>query len=319
MKWKTWMAVTACVAAQAVSVPAAAQVAVIGADPTGAVPNMATTFAKIVSSAGPLQLRVQTMASENQYIPLVNRGQMDFGVVNVFGAIYAHTGHSIYEGRANPDLRTAFTIMPFSFGVIVREDSEMRTAADLKGRRWPAGFDAQKKGQLFQQGIAANLGIVESDMRPVRVAGFPQMWDAFKRGNVDVAFVAIGSSTVQEIAASVGGVRYIELNDSRDAVQAMQPYLPRGWVEQITPPPTAGSKPQPHKGLRYDFLVMTSKHASEEVVYQTVKAVYESEQELKAIGPFWRSFRPAYMANAQGIEYHPGAVRLFKEKGVWKE
>ena len=53
------------------------------------------------------------------------------------------------------------------------------------------------------------------------------------------------------------------------------------------------------------------------MVYQAVAALWEKEGDLLAGGPFWRGFAKEDMGMDVGIDYHPGAIKLFKEKGVW--
>jgi TRAP-type uncharacterized transport system substrate-binding protein len=49
-----------------------------------------------------------------------------------------------------------------------------------------------------------------------------------------------------------------------------------------------------------------------------VKAIWEHNDELGKSHPILAAWKPARMVNPDvGVPYHPGAVRLFKEKGAW--
>ncbi len=56
----------------------------------------------------------------------------------------------------------------------------------------------------------------------------------------------------------------------------------------------------------------------DDVVYKLVKAVFEHKDELNEIHP---SFKETTLENATPviIPVHPGAVKYYKEKGVYKE
>ena len=48
------------------------------------------------------------------------------------------------------------------------------------------------------------------------------------------------------------------------------------------------------------------------------QAIYENEPELKEAGALFRTFAPKNMSRRQGIAYHPGAKKFYKEAGIWK-
>ena len=45
--------------------------------------------------------------------------------------------------------------------------------------------------------------------------------------------------------------------------------------------------------------------------------MYENKKALVGASPMWRGFSPKNMSKDQGLEYHPGSIKLFKEKGAW--
>lgn len=71
--------------------------------------------------------------------------------------------------------------------------------------------------------------------------------------------------------------------------------------------------------LRHPFWAYTSTRLSEEAAYNIVKTVYEKYKELQASHPLMRRFTPKRMLKKPPIPYHKGAIRLYKEKGVWTE
>ena len=39
----------------------------------------------------------------------------------------------------------------------------------------------------------------------------------------------------------------------------------------------------------------------------------------KLPGYFWKGFTGKRMANKVGLPYHPGAIKFYKEMGIWKD
>jgi len=61
----------------------------------------------------------------------------------------------------------------------------------------------------------------------------------------------------------------------------------------------------------------TRANFSEEAAYLITKAIFEHAKEVQPISAEMRQFSPKIMVAIPPIPYHPGSVRLFKEKGVW--
>jgi hypothetical protein len=88
MRHPIYLGATLAVLAAAVPVlaaaPSAAQTLGIGSTKAGAVAQITATISKVVSeSEMGLQLRSQTMGGTQQYIPVVNAGEMAFGISNI--------------------------------------------------------------------------------------------------------------------------------------------------------------------------------------------------------------------------------------------
>ena len=71
---------------------ASAQTIGIGATKAGAVAQITATISKAVSEHGGVQMRKQTMGGTQQYIPVVNAGELEFGISNIAQYHMARTG-----------------------------------------------------------------------------------------------------------------------------------------------------------------------------------------------------------------------------------
>lgn len=291
---------------------ALAQTVGMGTTQGGVVPQLSAGIAKIVSEKTDIRMRTQGMASTGQYAPRVNAGQLEFGIANIIETTFAYKGAEIFEGRPNPNLRMAFVLFEFPVAFFVDGGSDIRTAEDLKGRRVPAGWTSQKLGEYIFKGYFANVGIGYDDVNKVTLAAMPRMWDQFIQGNVDVSFATYGGSKLQEIEARVDGVRYLSLKDDPEAAQAMAAVLPSSYVVQKTT--KSGEKVNV---MAFDYVVFTGAHVSDEVVYKALNAIHENKQGLVATSGLWNAFDPQAMAKKVQVPYHPGAQKLYTEKGIW--
>jgi TRAP transporter TAXI family solute receptor len=309
-----WIALIA--AAVAVASPAAAQVVGMGTTQAGATAQLSTVIAKVVSDKGGVQMRPQPMAGVAQYAPLVNAGEIDFGVANLVEARYLVQGREIVE-KPNPELRLVARLVPWYNGLVVKADSPIKSIRDLKGRPTPAGFTGNPLGRVLMDGYLANAGLKIGDTKQVLVPAFPRMFEMFKQGQLATAIATIGSPVLKEWEAAVGPVRFLGFDDAPAAVAALQQFIPGAYVVEVKPEPGVLAVPAPTKMLVCDYVIFAGTKVADDVVGKVAAALHDDPGELKAGSPLFREFGPRLMSRDLGIAYHPGAIRFFQSKGLW--
>jgi TRAP transporter TAXI family solute receptor len=297
------------------STTATAQVVGLGTTQVGATFQLSTGIAKVVSDKAGVQMRTQPMAGAAQYAPLVNAGDIEFGISNAPELHYLVEGRAIIEGRKNPELRMVARLVPWYNGFVVKGDSPIKSLKDLRGQPVPYGFTGNPLGKVLVDGYLANAGLTAADVRPVPVPSFPRMFDAFKQQQTAVSIATIGQSQLKEWEVAFGAVRYLPFDDSPQAVAALTKHIPYSYVQQVAPGPTG--VPAPTRLLVYDYTLWANSKVSPEVVAKVVEALYANPQAVKDTSPLWKEFEPQLMSKELGIAYHPGAVRFYQAKGIW--
>ena len=303
-------------------VGAAAQAQVIGiatSNPGSIFHNIGTAIATAASTAG-MNVTIQPATSPNQYIPLVNAGGIEFGVANLQEVNYALEGREWFSGNPNPNLRVAALIMPLIEAIFVRANSDIRTHADLRGQRMVDGYTAQQTILPQLDAIYATEGMTRADMIPVNVASVVAGADAFIAGD-SVGFIfAHGAGKVREADAAVGGIRALSVEPTEENLTVARQHWPVGYFEFLT----AGSMPGVLEDgwfFAYPQLIFTHADVPDDVVYNMVRALAEQTAVLGATFPPFRACVPAEdMVGDTGVsDYHPGAIRYFREAGLWPE
>lgn len=291
-----------------------AELAALGSTARGGTSQVGRTLAAAISEAGDLQMRPQELANTADYIPLVNAGEIEFGIANAVQLTYAVNGTGMSEGRPNSNLQMVATLMPFRNAYIVRKDSDIQSVADLKGKRVPV-FADKALGDYVTKGYFANADMGLDEVDGVAVPNFPRMWSSFAEGSADVAIVVVGAGNSREYDATFG-IRYLSFDDSPEALDRMREFLPQTYLQEMP----AGSVPgieTPTNVNVFDYTLFAGAEVSEDMVYKAVKALWEKEDSLLAGGPFWTGFSKEGMGKDIGVNYHPGAVKFYQEMGVW--
>lgn len=259
------------------------------------------------------------MGGTQQYIPLVNAGELDFGVSNLPQYWMAKTGTGMAK-RKYDNLILVAKMMTFRTGLLVANKSNIHKVTDFRGKRAPHGFKAAPLFHFLFSAYLANGGLSYDDVTKVPVVALRQHWNLFKQGKIDGVVAAIGSASVKDMNASIkGGVRYISLEKSSEAVKRTLAIYPKSKLRQVKPNPKLTGVLSPVNVLHFDYTLWTHKGQKDETVYKVVKAMYESEQALRATSPLWRTHASKTMAKQQGTPYHPGAIKFYREVGIWKQ
>jgi TRAP transporter TAXI family solute receptor len=288
--------------------------------PPGAINNaQAQVIGKVIQQHSDLQTRVISFNSPAAILGAVNAGQADLCLSSSDESTVAYTGTGDYKGRAMSNLRVAFTIMPFAVGLIVRKDSPIKTVADLKGKRFGTGWQSFKQGIPLANGMLATGGLSLKDVDPVPVSGLLRAADDFKAGKSDAFQFAAGAPKVAEINAAVGGVRFLSLGHSPAAAKRMAAVRKEYRPVLVKPRPNLAGIDKPTWLMGYHILILTSAKVPDSVVYKVVKAVHGQKAELVKGHPSFHGFSDAGMATQfSELKYHPGAIKYFKEIGIWK-
>jgi len=306
---------TAAALAAAVSITGAASAQVIGIATTkgGATAQVSNAIAKVVSEKSGTQI----MSGTQRYIPVVNAGEIQFGLSNLPQYTMAKTGTGLSSGKKYHNLRIAATMMVFRVGPLVARNSGINKITDLRGKRGPAGFKAAPLFNYILAAFLANGGISIDDMKKVPVIALRQHWNAFKQGKIDVMVGAVCTGVLKEINVAVkGGIKYLDLDPSDAAVKRTLAVYPGSYMKVVKPAKPFIGVLEPVNVLHFDYLLWTHKGASNESVYKVVKAMYENEKQLKSSSPLWRSHSSKRMSKDQGFAKQPGAIKFYKDVGA---
>ena len=63
--------------------------------------------------------------------------------------------------------------------------------------------------------------------------------------------------------------------------------------------------------------LIASASASEDLVYDVTKTLYEHRESVVAKHPAGRAINPNNVVRDTGTEFHSGAIRYYQEIGVW--
>ena len=265
-----------------------------------------SAIAKVLKEKGNLNALVQPTAGESTLIPMVGHGEADIGIANIF---------EVENGKkANPDLRLIGSIHALRGTFWVRKNSDMKTIADLKGKKVVMGFSAMRTIDPMMKAILATGGLTETDIKPVLVPNVVRGAEDFVSGASDMFFFAFGAPKVREVDATVGGIRALEIPAS--GMAAAKKILPQGYLSPAAPGPFFVGVDHPMGVYTWDNMLFTNAKVKDEVVYKIIETLEKNKADLVAVQPALREFNAAGLYKAYDIPYHPGALKYFKDHKI---
>ena len=265
-----------------------------------------SAVAKVLKEKANLNVVIQPTAGESVLIPIVSRGEAEFGIANIFEVEAAKA--------SSPNLRLIGSLHPLRGAFWVRKDTNMRTMADLKGKRVGMGYSAMRTIDPMVKAILATGGLTEKDVTPVLIPNVIRGADDFASGAADMFFFAFGAPKVREVDATVGGIRALEIPEG--GIAAAQKILPEGYLTPAAPNPFFVGVEKPMPVYTWDNMIFTNASVKDDIVYKMIETLEANKSELVSVQPALREFSAAALYKKYDIPYHPGALKYFKDKGI---
>jgi TRAP transporter TAXI family solute receptor len=284
--------------------------------------SLASGVAKVASGASPVQVSVQPYTGTSTFLPLMNTGELDFGMVNGVDMGMAYAGPKLQVGGRNPfphspNTRLVMRGSPLRTSAVVKKDSPIKSVLDMKGKRVTGEYPAHLAVWYNVFGILASAGLTWNDVKVVPVPAVNEGIDALVQGRADVSTHALGSAKMKEADAAVG-VRYISIDCSPEGEKRVRVAVPGHYPTRLKAGASTGVIEETCFQT-YDIYFATHKDASDALVTAVLKALWDNVGQLKPLHPGFAEWTHERAASADvTIPYHPAAVKFYKEKGVWK-
>jgi len=280
----------------------------------------AQIIGKVVQAHSDLQVRVIPVAGTTATLAAVQNKQAEFTIGDVNNMADAISGADMFRDlKPMPNLRVVVKLVDFPIGIMVRKDSGMSKLEDLKGKRYPVGWQAFPNGIPLSLGVLATAGMTLDDVKGINVSGLIPAADDFKTGKLDATMIAPPAPKVKEVDAAVGGIRWLAIPDTPEALARVQKVKPDYGIMTVRPPSPLVGVTEPTNFLRIHVLITAGTHVSDATVYKFAKAMVEHREELVKGHPIFNGFHADKRMAVQftSVKYHPGAIKYFKEKGLW--
>ena len=244
----------------------------------------------------------------------IARGEMQLGLSVHLTAWNAVNGKGEFEGTPISNFGFMGHIYPEVMQIVTLKSNGIHSIADLKGKKiaiGPAGSGTQLAAKL----VLEAYGIKDGDYEAFQ-EGFGDAKGKLQDGQIDASFGLLGlpTSSIDELQAQTNDVMYLPIE--KEAMQYIEEHsqyksfdIPADTYEWLDAPVSTISA--------FAVLVGSMTQVSEELGYEITKALFENagqinHQQGKSIT------KENALLGSEGLPFHPGAKKYFREAGILK-
>lgn len=285
------------------------------APPGGAFFVVGGALADVLNAHGPgWEVTSEATKGSQENIRRLDRGELDIALLNASITYFAVRGEGSWE-KAYP-LRAVMTLAPNVALFITPESSGIRTIGDLRDRRVVVG-PAGAGWEAFISPIVRAHGLTYDEFTPLNNTQSSAV-DMLADGSAAAAMLG-GAVPTASIVQATTSQDIVLVPFDRDAVDALVSEYPF-FYEHTIPAGTYRGQQEDYQGLDVGSMhLVTTASVDEELIYQITKILYEHRAQVAEIHPAGNAINPDNVVRDTGVEFHPGAVRYYREIGIWPE
>ena len=209
-----------------------------------------------------------------------------------------------------------------SFGLAAAADTDLQHPSELKGQKvvFIRGADSIN---MITAAVLAYGGLTWDDVRRVDTSGTNEAIEAIINGHADVMPMSTRTPLMERIAASPRGINWLDMpNETPEEKAAWEraknviPY----YLPQFETRGAGVSEENPWHGGGYALpILVTNADRDADEIYTLTRFVDEHYDNFKTLAPGAEGYELSRQVFDWVMPYHEGAVRYFREQGVWSD
>ena len=273
-------------------------------------------LAAVLSSKVPgMSATAEVTGGSVDNLNLIGTGKPYIGFSMADAAKDAQVGEGKFAGK-KVDLRTLLILYPNLMHVATVESTGIKSMKDLKGKRISTGAPGSATEVMAFRLLEAAGIDKDKDVKRERLS-VAESVNAVKDRKIDAFFWVGGLPTaaVTDLANSPG--MKIVMVDTTDEVPAMNKKYGNLYFPTVIPKATYSGMTKDNKVAAVANILVVNANMTYEEAYKIVKAVFDNKLDLvRTHQEYMNVSLENQKAKSTPIEFHPGALKYFKEKNI---
>lgn len=235
-------------------------------------------------------------------------GKYDMGVIKADMQYKAYNGVGTFSGKPYRELRTIIGLHNEFLTMIVKNNSQIKSFEDFKGKRVYIGNNGSGSRILVDK-LLREVGWSQKDFKAIYEDQPNKIYDLFCQNKIDAAIYLIGhpndifSKTLKKCDVKL-------ISFSRSEIQ--------NYIDFFSHISTAIISKGTYKNQNYNIntfasqlLLASSTKVDEKIIYDFVQIIFEHQDELKSKVATLK-YVSFFGLQANVIPFHNGAIRYYK-------
>jgi uncharacterized protein len=277
-------------------------------------------IAKVVSAHVPhAEATAELTAGAIDNLKPLARGAVDLAITSADTLADAYAGREAFGAMGRVPVAALATLFPGYTHAVTLADRGIRALPDLRGRLVSTNAPGNAAEPLaLRLLVAAGLDPAR-DVRRARLSA-AESAEALKDGKIDAFFGLSGvpNPAVRGLASSVapGALRLLPSGGALPELRRR--YRTSVYRGAVIPKGAYAGLSDDVPVVGVDNLLVADPAMSEALAYEIVRVLLARRAELVAVHPEARHIRLDSAAAGSPVPFHPGAVRYYREAGVWR-
>lgn len=276
--------------------------------------TLMVNIAKAVNEKVPeMRITAVESAAARENAQRMASGDFDMGLSDTTTSYAVFNGIEDFNDKANKEYRWILTYSKTPFMVIVRKDSGVKNLKDLEGKSFSPA-QSGSSAAVMTEGAFAALGISPKFHR----GSYSDAVEAIQNKQIVGMTKPSGGeanpdSAIMQVQASVPIDFLSFTSDDIKKIQEKYPY----YQAYKCPPNVYKDQPKEIQTIGFAAGVAATSKLSEEMAYQLIKSVVESQDQIAQSFPALKGFDIAKNTlETANSPLHAGTVRYLKEIGL---
>lgn len=275
-------------------------------------------LAKVLNDNLPgVRATAEVTAASIDNLKLIRDGSADIAFVLADSLADAVAGRGAFEGRPVA-VRSLAVLYSNYTHLVTMASSGIRGVADLRGKVVSTGSPGSGTEIIATRVLKAAGLDPERDVTRQGL-GASESAGALNDGKIVAFFFSGGLPTaaVQDLAHTPGVT--IRLIPTSDVLPALQRDYGSLYFPLKMPASAYRGAIGPLTVVGVANVLVVNTSMPEALAYDITRLLIDKRSDLVAIHPEARHLAPESASSPSPAPFHPGAIRLYREKGVWKE
>lgn len=277
--------------------------------------TMAVALADTLQKAMGMKVVVHPTSGSAAKFRLVNDGKAHLVFSSSADAQASFRGQRVFE-KIGPMRFSLLLNISSSYEGLQVDSTKVKSWSDLRGQALYADDTANVDKELATAAMLLAEGLKpKGDVKLLKFASTDECMDGIKQGLAVGVYTAVPTAASIELDAVLGGKSLVLSLSGRDKAAKIREVYPTSIG--VYPRSDISYLPKGTITLTKDNYLLVSPECSEQLAYLTIKSIIENAAELAAKHSPFRDISLERLEILPEVPYHPGAIKYFKEKGLW--